>query len=101
MSTAATVSRWSKESMWVTLPAEREHSTSRTGTVTDQSIGYVGALPGASGVINVSNAGSSFTNAGTLYFGDYGSAQMTISGGASVRTSTTYMAFQPGSVCNG
>ena len=67
------------------------------GTVTDQSIGYVGSLPGASGVITVSNAGSSFTNVGTLYFGDYGSAQMSINSGGSVSTGTTYMAFQPGS----
>jgi len=67
------------------------------GTVTDQSIGYVGAFAGASGVIKISNAGSSFTNVGTLYFGDYGSAQMSINSGGSVSTSTTYMAFQPGS----
>ena len=67
------------------------------GTVTDQSIGYVGAFAGASGVINVLNSASAFVNVGTLYFGDYGSAQMSISNGGNVSTGTTIMGVQTGS----
>lgn len=70
------------------------------GTLVNQSDGYVSALAGSVGNVNISGSGSQWNNSGTLYIGDYGQGTLTISSGGVVTSNTTYLGFQSGSSGN-
>ncbi|MBB3149934.1 T5SS/PEP-CTERM-associated repeat protein/autotransporter-associated beta strand protein [Phyllobacterium trifolii] len=60
--------------------------TIQTGGTLTNAGGFVGNLPGGQGIVNVSGAGSAWTNIGTIVVGGQGTGTLTIQEGGTVRS---------------
>ncbi len=70
----------------------------QNGAAVSADGGYIGYRSGSTGTVTVNGAGTSWTNDGGLYVGDYGDGTLTVTGGAAVsNTSHSYIGCRPGS----
>jgi T5SS/PEP-CTERM-associated repeat protein len=59
-------------------------SITHGGSVSSSTVGYIGYVPGSTGVVTVDGAGSTWTNSGDLYVGNGGNGTLSITGGGAV-----------------
>jgi fibronectin-binding autotransporter adhesin len=65
----------------------------QSGTSVVSSSGYLGYLPGSTGVATIEGPGTTWTNSGTLHVGRSGNGTLNISGGACVFASEAYLGY--------
>jgi T5SS/PEP-CTERM-associated repeat protein len=70
----------------------------RNGVVVQSKSGVIGGCSGSTGVVTIVGAGSTWTDTGTLYVGDYGNGALNATGGGTISTgSSTTVGRNPGS----
>jgi T5SS/PEP-CTERM-associated repeat protein len=68
------------------------------GNVSNVGIGYLGFTAGTTGTATVDGAGSSWTNSGELYVGNFGTGTLTIQSGGKVSDADGYVGNNAGSI---